>query len=224
MAAPAPPSESQMPLTSTYIFSGVTVLDVPARPLKKSIGKYFLTIAIDGKEEWKSREIRTRGKKVAWNQKEDKYEFESASNSTWKVTLCKNHSRSKPVEQMGSITLPLDGWMQRFMVAQLVSTGNQKVAITVQVSVTKKEATILDSSIALHDSVEAADGDGDNAGLLAETPGLGAVSTAVDEVQEHAGDVVEALNGLLGKLEPFIMLMDKVSEVCISRRWLRNLS
>ncbi|KZO92956.1 hypothetical protein CALVIDRAFT_540426 [Calocera viscosa TUFC12733] len=75
MAAPAPPSESQMPLRSTYIFSGVTALDVPARPLLKSPGKYFVTIAIDGKEEWKSREIQTRDRKVAWNQKEDKCEL-----------------------------------------------------------------------------------------------------------------------------------------------------
>ncbi|KZO92967.1 hypothetical protein CALVIDRAFT_285392 [Calocera viscosa TUFC12733] len=213
MAASAPPSESQMPLRSTYIFSGVTVLDVPARPLRKSIGKYFVTIEIDGKEEWKSREIQTRERKVVWNQKEDKCEFESASSSTWKVTLCKNHSRSKPVEEMGSITLPLDGWMQRFMVAQLLTSGNDELAMTVQMSIAKKEVPVPNTTIVLEEPVAAAGAHSDDAAVRPGIAGLGAASAAVDEVVRDAGDVVGALNGLLGKLHPFTTLMDKVSEV-----------
>ncbi|KZO92944.1 hypothetical protein CALVIDRAFT_540412 [Calocera viscosa TUFC12733] len=85
-----------------------------------------------------------------------------------------------------------------------------------QLSVAQKETAVPPSAIALQELVETAESDANAAALRPEIPGLDAASAAVEKISngmEAASDIADALDGLLSKLDFFITLMDKVSEV-----------
>ncbi|KZO92941.1 hypothetical protein CALVIDRAFT_283978 [Calocera viscosa TUFC12733] len=104
MAIPAQTVECQQPLRSTYVCSGVTVQGLPTRSVLKSESRYFVTISIDKVQVWKSREIRSKESTVVWNEGEDKHEFECAPAASLKATVCKNHSRGRPAEEVARHT------------------------------------------------------------------------------------------------------------------------
>ncbi|KZT50212.1 hypothetical protein CALCODRAFT_488579 [Calocera cornea HHB12733] len=89
MAAPARALEIGKSLRSTYLCSAVTVLGLPKRTRLQYPGKYVIQIRINGKEEWASREIQSKGTKVVWGEDKDKHEFTCTPDSELRVILWK---------------------------------------------------------------------------------------------------------------------------------------
>ncbi|KZT51147.1 WD40 repeat-like protein [Calocera cornea HHB12733] len=216
MSATAPALESSRPLKPTYVCAGVTVLNLPKRALLKSLGKYFIRIHIGGKEQWTSREIRTKESKVVWDADEDRHHFECDPTADLRVTLFKNHSGSRPPEEVGALARRLTDWTQAEMVGQLVTNSKNNLSIVIQLALTRKEPDSRDLNAALQEPAETLEATANVAVLSTEIPGLTAATRAVGNIEnltESAADIGEALGGLLDKLHVFVGLIDTVSEV-----------
>ncbi|KZO90470.1 hypothetical protein CALVIDRAFT_602933 [Calocera viscosa TUFC12733] len=216
-SAAADPHEAEQ-LRLTYICTGVTIQDLPTRGLLKSKGKYYITISIDGKKAWKTREIQTRESTVVWEEAEDKTEFDASSASKLKVTVWKRHN-SRPMEQVGTVELPLTEWLQAISPTALNqgSPSSDTSPILAKLSVTKKDDKAPDTILKnpLPNDFEEADSDA-TAAFQRKTNVLDTISAAVDKVdvaKDSATDICKAWDPLLEKLTVFADLMDKVSEV-----------
>ncbi|KZO92986.1 hypothetical protein CALVIDRAFT_540455 [Calocera viscosa TUFC12733] len=105
---PAPKEQSS---TSKYVCRAITVDGLPTRSTLKSEAKYFVKVTVAGGEGWKSREFRTRGSQVVWDGEEDRHKFECTPASVLRLALYKNHKPPKPVEELGTAELSVDGWL-----------------------------------------------------------------------------------------------------------------
>ncbi|KZT51144.1 hypothetical protein CALCODRAFT_488152 [Calocera cornea HHB12733] len=218
MAAPDAALGSSQPLRSTYNCTGVAVTGLPSRAIHKSRAKYFVRMYVDDKEEWTSREIRTRETKVMWDADEDEHDLECAASSALRVTLYKNHSGGRQPEEVGSLTRSLQGWMQADRVGRLVpsSTSKDKLSIMVELSLNQSIAAVPNSVAGSQEPVENAEGVVSAVALPIDTPGVCAVTATISTEaasKDIADSVAAKLGGLLDKLRELRQLMDAETEV-----------
>ncbi|KZO92943.1 hypothetical protein CALVIDRAFT_284031 [Calocera viscosa TUFC12733] len=214
MTTPIQTPESSKSLSSIYAYSGVTIQGLPVRGIRKSDAKYFVRLSIDETEVWRSREIRSKESTVVWNKEEDRAEFECAQSENWTVTLYKNHSHGRPVEEVGAVTLRLSSWLEAMTVGRLATGPNTKDApVLVQLSVQQKETTVPDRAIARPETVDIAEAN--TSATMPDIPVADPPAGAddIDTAKRYLGDIATALNGLMGKIEVFDTTMLHVSEV-----------
>ncbi|KZO89956.1 hypothetical protein CALVIDRAFT_432336 [Calocera viscosa TUFC12733] len=216
MATPAQTSKSEEPLRSTYICSGVTVQGLPTRSVLKSEARYFVSISIDGEEEWKSREIRSKESTVGWDKEEDKHEFECAPTASLKATVFKNHSRGRPVEEVGAVTLPLSTWLQTAIVPHLITKLTTKDnPILVRLSLSQKDSSPPAPETNLQDHVPTTGADANTATLQPEiTVDMPTAAAAdVSDFTHSLADIEKMLEELRGKLDRFTTSMNEMPDV-----------
>ncbi|KZO92964.1 hypothetical protein CALVIDRAFT_566892 [Calocera viscosa TUFC12733] len=196
---------------------GITVADLPMRSLLKSEAKYFVKVMVDGVEGWRSREIRTRGSSVVWDGEEDRHQFECTRASTLRIALYKNHKPPKPVEELCTAKLSIDGWVAATGAIPLVSTSASKVkaSIRVQLSPASDDKPTVDPTV--DDPVGLAVRKADKAAAAMHTPAaLDKIEAGIDNingVSKPATDIASALKPLVSNLEWFMDAMDVVTEV-----------
>jgi len=104
------PQEEQS-AKSTYICTGATVEGLPKRGFLKSEARYSVTTVIDGKELWKSREIKSKEQTADWNGDDDTHQFQCGSSSTLQVTVYQKVG-SEAVEMLGVAEASVTSWLQ----------------------------------------------------------------------------------------------------------------
>ncbi|KZT50592.1 hypothetical protein CALCODRAFT_521886 [Calocera cornea HHB12733] len=225
MPASSPPDDISKPSSSTYLGAGATILGLRQRSRFKSSRKYFVRIHIDGKEEWTSREIRTKESKVVWDDDQDRHEFKCSLTSLFRVTLFRNRRGARPSEEIGTLARPLQEWIQAAMVGQLITSSPEKNGLSIEIQMSRmyEDADVPDSTAALQEVVEGLgpvnglEATANSAVLLTtKESGSDNPTTAISssgELSNGVADVAGALEGLLETLHMFVRSMDAQTEV-----------
>ncbi|KZO92991.1 hypothetical protein CALVIDRAFT_286208 [Calocera viscosa TUFC12733] len=189
---------------------GATVHGLPKRTALLSDGKYYLTINIDGKEVWKSREAKPKESVLGWQGEGDKAEWERALTSVLRVTLYQNR-RLRNKEALGAVELPLSSWLDATDAIPFVSSSTSTSRSQIFVSLSLVHDLTPTREVRMNDALvrQAVELGTEDAGAMRT---LGD-SDKVAQVGQTTPDVAGALLPLLDKLEWFMNAMELVTEV-----------